>query len=144
MGRVSDHLKGFHVSAMEQCNTVSKCVGKLAGMAKASKSQLKDDDEEEICGTLQKISDAFAAGATYHRAAMEECSKATGDEFSKGASDDLVKRIAALENTVIPTNVHAVIPNRPGITAVPRAGQREIAARPEVPIQFEHLVRVEE
>ncbi|HTC62448.1 MAG TPA: hypothetical protein VK709_06365 [Candidatus Saccharimonadales bacterium] len=144
MGRVSDHLKGFHKSAMEQCNTVSKCVGKLAGMAKASKSQLKDDDEDGIWGTLQKISDVFAAGATYHKAAMEECSKATGDEFSKGASDDLVKRIAALENTVIPTNVHAVIPNRPGITAVPRAGQREIPARPEVPIQFEHLVRVEE
>jgi hypothetical protein len=137
-------LKGFHKSAMEQCNTVSKCVGKLAGMAKASKSQLKDDDEDGIWGTLQKISDVFAAGATYHKAAMEECSKATGDEFSKGASDDLVKRIAALENTVIPTNVHAVIPNRPGITAVPRAGQREIPARPEVPIQFEHLVRVEE
>jgi hypothetical protein len=103
MGRVSDHLKGFHKSAMERCNTVSKCVGKLAGMAKASKSDLKPDDDDGLCGTLQKISDVFAAGATYHKAAVEELSKATGDEFSKGASDDLVKRITALENTVIPT-----------------------------------------
>jgi hypothetical protein len=145
MGRVSDHLKGFHKSAMERCNTVSKCVGELAGMAKASKSDLKPDgDDGGLCGTLQKIADAFADGAGYHKDAMAECSKVTDSEFTKGASDDFIKRLEKLENTIVPSRVSAITPTAPGIRAVPRAGQREIPARPEVPIQFEHLVRVEE
>lgn len=144
MGRVSDHLKGFHKSAMERCDTVSKCVGKLAGMAKASKSDMKDGDEDGLCSTLQKISDAFADGASYHKSAMMECEKSMDVEFSKAASPDMEKRLSALENTIVPSRVSAIAPNAPGIRAVPRAGQQPIPERPNVPIQFEKLVAIEE
>jgi hypothetical protein len=145
MGRVSEHLKGFHKSAMERCDTVSKCVGKLAGMAKASKSDMKDADEEGLCGTLQKISDAFADGASYHKSAMQECSKAdVADELNKAATPEFEKRLRHLEDTIVPSRVSAITPNAPGVRAVLRHGAPELPARPNVPIQFEKLVAIEE
>jgi hypothetical protein len=145
MGRVSDHLKGFHKSAMERCDTVSKFVGKLANMSKAAKSDLKpDDDEDGICGTLQKIADAFADGASYHKSAMMECEKSMDAEFTKAAPADFEKRLTHLEGQIVPTRVSAVIPDRPGVRAVPRAGQPAFSEKPNVPVQFEKLVAIEE
>jgi hypothetical protein len=86
--------------------------------------------------------------AKYHDDMMSECDKAlkalTADDLNKNASDDLVKRVTALENTVIPTRVSAVVPTVPGVTAVPRAGQRPYMDRPIVATQFQKLVEVEE
>lgn len=84
--------------------------------------------------------------AGYHDDMMDECDKAlktlTADDLNKSAPDDLAKRVSALENTIQPMRVSGVTPNAP--RAVPRFGAREIPTRPEVPLQFEHLIKVEE
>jgi hypothetical protein len=142
MGTMKEHLAGFHKIAMGRCDTVDKCLGKIIGMAKSAKADLKPNDDDGLCGNLEKIRQAFADGAKYHKTAMAECEKITDVEFSKAASPEFEKRLAHLENTLVPTKVSAVTPDRPG-RPVPRYGQQPIE-RPNVPIQFEKLVVIEE
>jgi hypothetical protein len=86
--------------------------------------------------------------AKYHDDMMGECDKAlkafTADDLNKNAPDDLAKRVTALENSIVPTRVSAVVPTVPGVTAVPRSGQRQFSEKPIVATQFQKLVEVEE
>jgi hypothetical protein len=86
--------------------------------------------------------------AKYHDDMMSECDKAlkasTADDLNKNAPDDLVKRVTALENSIVPTRVSAIAPENPSLRAVTRTGQRPISDRPAVPVQFEKLVSIEE
>src|SRR6266550_4450448 len=50
---------------------------------------------------------------------------------------------ATLGDKIIPTAVSAVTPNRPGITAVPRAGAPAPAEKIPVPMEFEKLADIE-
>ncbi len=51
----------------------------------------------------------------------------------------------AIGNTIVPTAVSGVAPAAPGITAVPRGGQPPAPpAKPNVPLQFQKLVQVDE
>jgi hypothetical protein len=79
------------------------------------------------------------------REAAEKCKKAADDELGKNTGD-VIRRLDALENAVVPTRISAVTPNAPGVTAVPRAGGRPMPTqeKPNVPIQFEKLVSIEE
>jgi hypothetical protein len=96
--------------------------------------------------------DAFAedqdSRAAYHDQMAEECSKAgkvAGDaDLNKAASPEFEKRLAHLEKTVVPTKISGVVPTVPGVTAVPRAGQRPVGDRPAVATQFSKLVEIEE
>ncbi len=144
MGKLSERLARAHGQLADRCDTVDKCLGKIIGMAKASKSDPKPDDEDGLCGNLEKIRSAFAAGAKFHREEMTECSKISDGDLTKGTSD-LVKRIEHIENTLVPTRVSAVTPNAPGVTPVPRTGMRPIGngERPNVPTQFEKLIAIE-
>jgi hypothetical protein len=54
------------------------------------------------------------AAAAVHDAFKEACAKAASDELEKARSQ------------VVPTRVSAVTPTPPGVTAVPRAGQRQL------------------
>jgi hypothetical protein len=45
---------------------------------------------------------------------------------------------------VQPMGISAVAPTPPGITAVPRAGQPQLPAKPNVPVQFAKLVSVDD
>jgi hypothetical protein len=131
MSTIRNHLAKFHQYAAESHNDLAKCFGTLAGLAKASKSKMKPDDEEDQSEGLQtcfdKIADLHTDAASFHKSAMEECTKAEGDELDK----------------IVPLGVSMVAPPRDGVRPVLRAGQREIAA-PEVPAQFAKLVSVEE
>lgn len=145
-GKLANHLAAFHKHAAAHHDTLHACYSKIAGFGKAAKSQMKDGDGESLADCLQKIADTHEAAAEFHRGMMEDCSKVTGDELGKSANtSDLVKRVTALENTVIPTRVSAVVPNAPGITAVPRAGARPMPSeKPNVPVAFEKLITIEE
>jgi hypothetical protein len=145
MGKLSERLAKAHGNLADRCDTVDKCLGKIIGMAKASKSDLKPDDDDGLCGNLEKIRTAFAAGTKFHKEEMAECLKVSDGDLTKGTSD-LAKRIEHLENTIIPTRVAGVTPNAPGVTAVPRAGQRSVPSgeRPNVPVAFEKLVAIED
>lgn len=50
----------------------------------------------------------------------------------------------AIGNTLQPTSVSAVAPARPGITAVPRNGQPAPQVKPNVPLEFQKLVSVDD
>ena len=143
MGKVADHLKSFHKHAAERHDTLHACYSKIASFGKAAKSQMKDGDGESLDDCLQKIADTHEAAAEFHRDAMAECSKIAGGDLNKGESD-LLKRLEHLENQVVPSRVSAVTPNAPGVRAVLRTGQMPMSARPNVPIQFEKLVAIEE
>ena len=94
----------------------------------------------------------------FHKCAME---KASADELNKSAdavpltiSEDQVRAVflKLFGNMVQPTNVRAVIPTNPehdriGVMAVPRVGQRTIAAASAatpVPLEFAKLFEVED
>jgi len=62
----------------------------------------------------------------YHAAEM---GKATADELNK--------------SDLVPTNVSALTPDKPGVRAIPRYGQ-QTPERPAVPEQFAHLAQVED
>jgi hypothetical protein len=83
-----------------------------------------------------------------HKAAIESHQSAIGShEIMKARYEDGVqecsKAIAAdnLEkaNRLVPDNVHGIIPNYPGVTAVPRAGQRQIE-KTEVPLELQKVL----
>jgi hypothetical protein len=81
----------------------------------------------------------------FHKNMME---KTTSDEMNKGAMpasiEEYVRAVVMKTlDTVMPTAVSAVTPNRPGIVAVPRAGQQPVE-KPNVPEQFAHLIKVED
>ena len=82
----------------------------------------------------------------FHKNAME---KAASGEMNKSPdiSATVENAVAAyfgkIGATLIPTLVSAVTPNRPGITAVPRAGAQAIQERPNVPEEFLKLAEVE-
>jgi hypothetical protein len=157
MATLREHLKKFHKTqadhqrAREADHTaLEECFGKLASFSKAAKSEMKDGDGESLSEHLQKIAAAHGSLAQHagscaaeHDTAMEECSKITADELNKSASD-FIKRLEHLENTVVPTNISGVVPTVPGVTAVPRAGQRPVGDRPAVATQFSKLVEIEE
>jgi hypothetical protein len=139
-------------------SSLAKSYGKLAELSKASKSQLKDDEQSDLCRCLKAMADdhkalSEASGecaadhltlAKFHAEKMEECAKAAGDDDLGKSSGDLIRRLDALENTVVPTRISAVVPTAPGVTAVPRAGQRQFMEMPVVATQFSKLVEIEE
>lgn len=145
MGTMKEHLAGFHKHAAEHHGTLHECYKTLSTFGKSAKSEMKPDkDGNDLCDTLEEIAECHKAAAAYHANAMEECSKSMDPEFSKAASPEFEKRLSAIENRIEPTRISAVAPNRPGITAVPRAGQPAFSEKPNVPIQFSKLVEIEE
>jgi hypothetical protein len=93
-----------------------------------------------------RMGDLHKASAANLRDCAAKCMKADdADDLTKsGTVADLAKRMTALENRIEPTRISAVTPNAPGVRAVLRHGAPELPARPNVPLAFEHLVRVEE
>ena len=85
----------------------------------------------------------------FHKAAME---KAASGEMNKTDRSLTLESIDAhiratltkmLSDALAPTNISAVIPNRPGVTAVPRAGKQAIPEKIPVPAEFEKLADIE-
>jgi hypothetical protein len=104
----------------------------------------------------QALSDAHNdLGDACEKEGLESCAKAArvcakvhgeraahykamaGDAAEKAIADELNKGRAALE----PTRVSGVTPTPPGITAVPRAGQKPLEKT--VDPDFEHLVKID-
>jgi hypothetical protein len=138
-------LAGGHRATAEHHRTMSKCHGTAMGKAVAG------DPQHMFHKSAKEAHDAAAEDqdrrAAYHDQMAEDCEEAkkvAGDgDLSKGAGD-LLKRLEVVESTVIPLRVHGVTPNAPGVTAVPRAGSRQMPEKPNVPIAFEKLVVIEE
>ncbi len=70
----------------------------------------------------------------------------TDSEVKQFMRETIMKMVGeAIGNTIVPTNVSAVVPTAPDITAVPRHGQPSaVAVKPNVPLEFEKLFTVDE
>jgi hypothetical protein len=135
--RLSEHLAGFHKHAAAHHETLAKCYGKIAGVQKSAKSEMKPDEQSSLAECLNKIAETHEAASEYHKAALEECTKAT-------EAGDLEKR--RREDEVEPLRVSAVVPDRPTIQAVPRTGGKPmpVASHVEAPLDFRKLSGLDE
>jgi hypothetical protein len=137
--RLSEHLAGFHKMASENHSQLHDCYKSLSGFTKATKSEMKPDEQDSLCGTLDKIADCHKAAAAYHAKALDECTKAI-------AASDMEKR--ERENQLEPSRVSGVVPDRPTIQAVPRTGAKpmpvDFDSRPTQAIDFQKLSGIDE
>jgi hypothetical protein len=120
MNRVSEHLAKDHQAASSFHRMMAKCHGEAMGKAVAGNPE----------HTFHKSAvAAHEQAADHHDQMCEECQKVIASDLQK----------------LQPTNVSAVAPTAPGVTAVPRAGQRPIEeAKPVVEAQFAKLLTVDE
>jgi hypothetical protein len=137
-------IAGGHRAAAAMHRTFSKCHD--AAMQKTT----KDDPQHAFHKSAKEAHDAAATDqdqrADYHDAMGEKCEQAkkiAGDQDLSKGSSDILRRLELIEGTIIPTKVSAVVPNAPGVTAVPRAGQRQVNGKANVPIAFEKMVAIE-
>ncbi len=83
-----------------------------------------------LAGEHEEMSQEHDNMAAYHADCQEKCRKATDTE-------DLTK-LAPL-----PPGMSALTPSKPGIIAVPRAGQQLVPEKIPVPAEFEKLADIE-
>lgn len=134
MSSVREHLgKEVHEADAAQWDVMHKGLAKLAGISRqAHKASGMGDNQDgphkQAADELDKLAGTCAAHAEHHRDAAAKCNKAAVDELNK----------------LVPTDISAVAPDRPGIRSVPRPGQPELPAKPNVDEQFRKLVSVED
>ena len=130
------HMTNLHQEASRHHSSMSEHHGKLAaaahGLAKCFGKAKEAESEHEHFTQMGKAHSAAAEEhqrlVEFHDAQAEACEKAAEGELQK----------------LIPDRVSRVLPNNPGVTAVPRAGQQPIAAQPDMPLEFQRLFKVDE
>jgi hypothetical protein len=118
---VREHLTKAHEAIAQHHRAMSKCHKAAIGKAEAGNP---DREFHKVAAA------AHDQAADAHDAMCEDCAKAVADDLNK--------------TMPWPTGLSAVAPNAPGIRAVPRGGQPQIPARPNVPIEFSDLIKIEE
>jgi hypothetical protein len=133
-----EHLKELHKNAAQHHlfkekhhRSLATHYGKLAKMHKA--------EGVDTAGVYDGISDEHASLADHH-AAQEEFHTTAMQECEKAISAELGKLVGDRISSVTPTAPAFGSSVRP----VLRAGQRDFGAKPEVPLEFQHLVTVED
>jgi hypothetical protein len=134
-----EHHQGMAEHHVHEAKHHDRVAGHLEKLASALGKRVADvvgDSKTE----LEDWAAEHRSHAAYHRG--EEAShREQADKCGKAIDvDDLEKR-----DQLRPTNVHAVAPTVPAtVRAIPRHGQREVPTRPNVPLEFEKLVQVED
>jgi len=124
MGSVKEHLVAVHkkfaaddTDAAAFHSSSAEHLHKLAGHYKKTEMTEAEKDAhgaiEALAAQHEERSAQKSGMSAYHTDCAEKCSKADDGDLSK----------------LIPTSVSAVAPNRPGITAVPRAGSPPLPVR---------------
>jgi hypothetical protein len=130
MSKEMKHMAGTHAQESAHWSGMAKLFGQMAdnhremhkdaGFGEGEKSAHMTN--AECCEKAQKQSDAHAA---WHETQADKCNKIAAADFEK-------------RDQIVPDGVSRVTPTIPGLTAVPRHGQREMPAN--VPPQFAKLV----
>ena len=97
---------------------------KAAGM-----SDDQDGPHAQLANECDKAADLHEAHQAKHLEFMAECQKATQDYLSK---------------TIVPDSVHGIVTAWPAATLVPRSGAPAVPQKPNVPVEFEHFVQVDD
>jgi hypothetical protein len=108
MSMLREHLKKFHENANAHHNGLVACYKSLAAMTKASKSDMKDEDQtSELADCLDRFVAHHRHMADYHHEAMAECEKIAADDLNKNSSE-LLKRLEQREGQVVPSRISGV------------------------------------
>jgi hypothetical protein len=142
MPSAREHLAEFHAKAAthhgdaaDHHDGLEKSAAKMSAAHKklAKESGLTDGPHTEIAAEWERRAGLHKGNASshreyadYHRSAALKCSKAMEGDLNK----------------LVPDEISGVTPDRPGIRAIPRAGQRELPSTPVSP-EFEKLVAIE-
>jgi hypothetical protein len=135
MSRASEHIasevhradaKHHRAMAKSKRNraTIARAMHKEAGMSADTQSS-----HSRMADALDHEAELHEAHADHHEDAAEKCDKAAGDSMNK----------------IVPDGISGI--NRfpaGGITPVPRYGAPDRSQKPNVPIEFEKLVSIEE
>jgi hypothetical protein len=130
LGLLHKTLASDHEAQGEHCVRVAGHFRTLAeAVAKAENSDAGARDTlEALASQFESQGNDHAERASHHSQLAEECAKSADDEIEK----------------VLPLGSR-VAPERPGIRAVLRPGQREdLEKKTVIPIEFQKLVQVED
>jgi hypothetical protein len=122
MSTMREHLSSFHKemarhhsAVADHFDTLAKCMGKASLPIKDATS------------AIDALSAEHRAISEYHDTAAGACEKAAADELTKG-------------DQVVPSRISGIAPERPTITAVPRAGARPLPAAAGMHPAFAKLI----
>ncbi len=115
-----EHLTAFHKLAAGHHTEMAEQHKKAAGLF----SKAANDRDAQMCECHKAMQASHEACAEYHQSMTKSL-----------AVEDLAKA-----DQIVPDHVRAINTGFPGVTAVPRAGQREVKA--DVPIEFADLVKI--
>jgi hypothetical protein len=128
-----------HVTLAKSAKALSTHFAALAECAKAAKSEMQDGPPD-IATLCAKASGEFATQSEAHTAAAENymglCKALQESRKAALSSDD--------DLLPLPAGLSTLTPTKPGVFAVPRAGQQPLPEKPNVPREFEKLVSVDD
>jgi hypothetical protein len=120
---MKEHLVTVHKRLSKHHAAVS---GHYLDMADCMGKADNGDESTKAKGSLEALAGEHSDMAQFHEDCAAKCSKAAADELNK----------------LVPSNVSAVVPNAPGIRAIPRPGQPPISEKPNVPLEFEKIFSI--
>jgi hypothetical protein len=129
---VHDRLAAHH---LEKAQHHDICAEQEDGLADCMKAAGMD----KAAGHHKTIAESHRSMAAHHRGENKH-HLGQSARLAASAKADADRDL----NKIVPTNIHMVIPDASGIRAVPRGGQPMIPARANVPIEFSHLVKIED
>jgi hypothetical protein len=146
MSKLSEHLASHHKVAAAHHAGMEKLHRSIAAVHSGLHKESgvtgdEDSPNAQLAAHHDGLADMHKAHAAHHSSMMEAYAKTV-------ESDDLNKLLEKISEKIgdrlVPTQVSAVLPNRPGVTLVPRGGQQPVPVKPNVPLEFEKLVMVDE
>ena len=134
MRRTSEHMADGHQAEAKHQGELAKSKRREAEIHRSMhKAAGMSDDQEgphaQLANECDKAADLHEAHQAKHLEFMAECQKATQDYLSK---------------TIVPDSVHGIVTAWPAATLVPRSGAPAVPQKPNVPVEFEHFVQVDD
>jgi hypothetical protein len=118
--KVSSHLEAFHKAAAEHHGE----------MVDAHQAAMAKGQDSSMTAFHKAASSSHEKMQDFHATAVEECQKALTDSLGKEG------------DRIVPDQVRGVITSFP--TMIPRAGAPAEPVRPNVPVEFQDLVKIDD
>jgi hypothetical protein len=114
--------------------------GKLKAFYRTFHKAMQDDENDGM-DQFQELADAHEEMEGEHADCAEfftRCAKDGGEPAAKAAG------FSNSRTGLVSDRVNGIVPEAPNVRAIPRAGAPTIPARPDVPLEFEKLVSVDD
>jgi hypothetical protein len=148
-----EHMASNHGQERSHWSEFGKGLRNVATHLRTMHKESGTAGECKPADEVDKLANLAISHSNYHGEQVEACMKAANGnlmplpEGQPFLRELIIKMIGeAIGNTVVPTNVSAVTPNRPRIAAIPSARQPLNAApvKPNVPLEFEKMFAIDD